>query len=149
MGSHWSRAHCKLYIKVTAERDRWWPKYRHLRNRCLQRPNNPLYLYNYLADSSNGYTKDRHMHNISRFFKAITTYYIPSVFKTHIRRGGTLIIRLNKRTYPYKNAAPAIPPPHWAMMNITVRRNEIFFVTPIATVTAGFTCAPTTFLKWK
>lgn len=46
------------------------------------------------------------------------------------------------KIYLYSNAAPAIPPPHWATMKRMLLNREILLSTPIAIETDGFTCAP-------
>jgi hypothetical protein len=49
---------------------------------------------------------------------------------------------LGPPTYPYSRAAPAIPPPHCAVTNMSALSGVTLRVTAMATVTAGFTWAP-------
>lgn len=66
-----------------------------------------------------------------------------------LKREAEVLIMIKRNTYLYNNAAPAIPPPHWAVIYMAALIGEITLVTANAKLTAGFMFAPNQLGKWK
>lgn len=52
------------------------------------------------------------------------------------------ILNQMQNTYPYNKAAPAIPPPHCAVIYMAARNGEIALITAIPSVIEGLMWAP-------